>query len=58
VFEGLAPIEMRDAHARGLEHVPPDEPSVLLHGDLLGQNILLAVDAPASRDRLGVRDAR
>ena len=30
----------------GLEHVPPDEPSVLLHGDLLGQNILLAVDGP------------
>lgn len=44
VFEGLAPIEMRDAHAWCLGHVPPNEPSVLLHGDLLGQNILLAKD--------------
>jgi hypothetical protein len=29
VFEVLAPIEMRDAHAWGLEHVPPHEPRVL-----------------------------
>ncbi len=46
VFDGLAPIEMRDAHAWALEHLPPDEPSVLVHGDLLGQNILLSVDGP------------
>jgi hypothetical protein len=35
----LAPIEMRDAHVWALEHLPPAEPSALLHGDLLGQNI-------------------
>jgi aminoglycoside phosphotransferase (APT) family kinase protein len=42
----LTPIEMRDAHAWALEHVPFAEPSTLLHGDLLGQNILLSVDGP------------
>lgn len=46
VLEGLSPIEMRDAHAWALGHLPPEEPSALLHGDLLGQNILLAVDGP------------
>jgi aminoglycoside phosphotransferase (APT) family kinase protein len=30
----------RDARAWALEHLPPDEPSSLLHGDLLGQNII------------------
>jgi aminoglycoside phosphotransferase (APT) family kinase protein len=43
---GLAPVEMRDAHAWAMEHLPPAEPSALLHGDLLGQNILLSVDGP------------
>jgi aminoglycoside phosphotransferase (APT) family kinase protein len=33
---------LRDIHAWALENLPPAEPSVLLHGDLLGQNILLA----------------
>ncbi|HEX7843173.1 MAG TPA: phosphotransferase [Kofleriaceae bacterium] len=42
----LAPIEMRDAHAWALEHLPPAEPGALLHGDLLGQNILLAPGGP------------
>jgi aminoglycoside phosphotransferase (APT) family kinase protein len=46
VLAGLAPSELREAHAWGLEHLPPDEPSALLHGDLLGQNILLAMDGP------------
>jgi aminoglycoside phosphotransferase (APT) family kinase protein len=46
VIDGLAEIEMRDAYAWALEHLPPAEPSTLLHGDLLGQNILLAVDGP------------
>ncbi|HEX8106360.1 MAG TPA: phosphotransferase [Kofleriaceae bacterium] len=41
---GLGPVEMRDAHAWALEHLPPAEPSALLHSDLLGQNILLSVD--------------
>jgi hypothetical protein len=42
----LGPVEMRDAHAWALDHLPPAEPSALLHGDLLGQNILLSVDSP------------
>jgi Phosphotransferase enzyme family len=29
---------------RAVDHLPPDEPSVLIHGDLLGQNILLSPD--------------
>lgn len=40
-FDGLAPVEAREAHAWALDHLPPDEPASLLHGDLLGQNILL-----------------
>jgi aminoglycoside phosphotransferase (APT) family kinase protein len=47
VLAELAPVEMRDARAWALEHVPPAEPSALLHGDLLGQNILLSVEGPA-----------
>ena len=39
-------IEMRDAHGWAMEHLPPAEPSALLHGDLLGQNILLSMDGP------------
>lgn len=38
VFDGLEPGEMRDAHSWALAHLPPNEPSALLHGDLLGQN--------------------
>lgn len=30
--------EFFDTHNWALEHLPPDEPSVLIHGDLLGQN--------------------
>jgi aminoglycoside phosphotransferase (APT) family kinase protein len=33
---------LQDVHAWALEHLPPAERSVLVHGDLLGQNILLA----------------
>ena len=46
VFDGLEVVEMRDAHAWALAHLPPEEPSTLLHGDLLGQNILLAPSGP------------
>lgn len=46
VFDGLTCGEMRDAHAWALENLPPEEPSTLLHGDLLGQNILLSMDGP------------
>lgn len=43
--------EAADAVAWGDANLPPEEPAVLLHGDLLGQNLLLAPDAP-----LGVID--
>lgn len=46
VLDGLEPAEMRIALAWGREHLPPDDPAVLLHGDLLGQNILLSFDGP------------
>lgn len=46
VFEGLDSPEMRAAHAWAREHLPPDDPATLVHGDLLGQNILLAFDGP------------
>jgi len=46
VLEGLEPPEMREAHSWAREHLPPDEPSTLLHGDLLGQNILLGLGEP------------
>jgi aminoglycoside phosphotransferase (APT) family kinase protein len=42
VVDETDPPEMRDARQWVLDHLPPPEPSVLLHGDLLGQNILLA----------------
>ena len=32
--------QFRDAHAWALEHLPPATPARLLHGDLLGQNLL------------------
>ncbi len=52
VFDGLEDPLVRDAHAWALEHLPPPAPSTLLHGDLLGQNILLLFD----EDRLGLID--
>jgi hypothetical protein len=41
-LEGLP--EFFDAYNWALDHLPPDEPSVLIHGDLLGQNIVLDPD--------------
>ncbi len=41
-LEGLP--ELFDAYNWALDHLPPDELSVLIHGDLLGQNILLDPD--------------
>ncbi len=38
--------ELREAKEWALVNAPPDEPSVLLHGDLLGQNILLHPSEP------------
>lgn len=46
VFEGLDAPEAKAALAWARDHLPPNEPSVFLHGDLLGQNILLAPGHP------------
>lgn len=45
-FEGLEGPEYSDARAWAREHLPAPVPSALLHGDLLGQNILLWPGAP------------
>lgn len=39
---------MRDAHRWLGENLPPDEPARLLHGDLLGQNLLMHPDRPTA----------
>lgn len=44
--EGLDDPLVKEAKAWGLENLPPDEPCSLLHGDLLGQNILLPLLDP------------
>jgi aminoglycoside phosphotransferase len=44
-FEGLG-AEAGEARGWAVEHLPPPEPSALLHGDLLGQNILATMDGP------------
>lgn len=46
VFDGLDGTEVREARAWAEAHLPPAEPSVLVHGDLLGQNILIDPDGP------------
>ena len=48
VFDGLDSIEFREARLWAEAHLPPPEPSVLVHGDLLGQNILVDPDGPPS----------
>lgn len=45
VLLGCDVPEFREAHAWAREHLPPATPSRLLHGDLLGQNLHLGVDA-------------
>lgn len=46
IFESRPEPLLRDIHTWALENLPPDEPSVLLHGDLLGQNILITPGEP------------
>ena len=46
IFSDCKEPELREAHAWCLKHLPPAEPSTLLHGDLLGQNILLDWEGP------------
>ncbi len=43
-FDGLDDPLVREVHGWALEHLPPATPAALLHGDLLGQNILLLRD--------------
>ncbi len=51
VFTGLEDAVARDAHAWAQAHLPPDTPAVFVHGDLLGQNILLCPEvSPAVID--------
>ncbi len=38
--------ELAEAEQWAREHLPPDDPSTLIHGDLLGQNILLHPEEP------------
>ena len=46
VLDGLDSPEIGQARAWAEAHLPPAGPSSLLHGDLLGQNILLMPDSP------------
>jgi aminoglycoside phosphotransferase (APT) family kinase protein len=45
-FDNLNEAEAIDARAWMEEHLPPATPSTLVHGDLLGQNILLGLGEP------------
>jgi aminoglycoside phosphotransferase (APT) family kinase protein len=50
-FDGLEGDVCGDARAWAIEHLPPNDPATLLHGDLLGQNILLVPgDVPSLID--------
>ena len=48
IFQGQEELLLEEIEAWVREHLPPATPSVLLHGDLLGQNILVDIweDAP------------
>ena len=46
VFDDLSEPEIREARGWAREHLPSTQPAVLLHGDLLGQNILLCPGEP------------
>ncbi len=52
ILDGLSGPEGEEARAWVHAHLPPPEPSTLLHGDLLGQNILVPLDG----EPLGVID--
>lgn len=45
---GAREPELAAACAWAMAHLPPDRPAVLLHGDLLGQNILLCPGEPTA----------
>lgn len=46
VLEECEATEVQTAVAWARNHLPPDEPGVFVHGDLLGQNILLTPGRP------------
>ena len=46
VFDGLGGALIRDAHDWARSHLPTAAPASLLHGDLLGQNIVCGLDEP------------
>ena len=46
VLDGLDGVEFGEARRWAEAHLPPEEPGVLVHGDLLGQNILLDPGGP------------
>jgi len=46
VFDGLEDPLLQEARAWAHENLPPPTPSTLLHGDLLGQNILMPFENP------------
>ncbi len=46
IFNGLEDGEIQDAYAWACRHLPEKTPSVFVHGDLLGQNILIWPEEP------------
>lgn len=46
VFDELQSSETEPAREWATQHLPPDRAAVLVHGDLLGQNILVYPDEP------------
>ncbi len=46
IFNGLEGAEIQDAYAWAWQHIAALTPSVFVHGDLLGQNILLWPEEP------------
>jgi aminoglycoside phosphotransferase (APT) family kinase protein len=48
VLERASEPELRRALAWAMENLPPEEPGVFLHGDLLGQNVLLRPEEPTA----------
>jgi aminoglycoside phosphotransferase (APT) family kinase protein len=46
ILDKLDNLEAADARTWAKENLPPDEPSAFLHGDLLGQNIVLQLEGP------------
>ena len=50
IFDGLDEPPIRDARDWARSHLPPAAPASLLHGDLLGQNIVHGLDDPLASE--------